>query len=57
MTTEQERVLKEAVKNKSNVITTYLAYEGFDDLMDFLREASKKGVGVIFAPSEGSDEG
>lgn len=32
------------------IFTTYAAFIGFDDLMDFLKEASDNGLAVIFAP-------
>jgi hypothetical protein len=33
-----------------DIITTYEAFMGFDDLYNFLKEASDNGVTVTFAP-------
>lgn len=43
-------VLKKAKNQKAVVITTYAAFTGFDDLYDFLKEASDDGVEVTFVP-------
>lgn len=42
--------IRQAKVTGAIIITTYAAFVGFDDLMDFLQEASDNGVTVTFAP-------
>lgn len=44
------QALKLAKKEDSTIITTIEAFRGFDDLYDFLLEASTNETIVVFAP-------
>lgn len=43
-------VIRQAKVTGGLIITTHAAFTGFDDLYDFVKEASDNGVTVTFAP-------
>lgn len=43
-------VIRQAKAENGIVLTTYAAFTGFDDLYDFVKEASDNEVTVTFAP-------
>lgn len=45
-----DEAIRQAKITGAVLITTYAAFVGFDDLMEFLQKASKEEVTVTFAP-------
>ena len=43
-------VIRQAKERDAIVLTTHAAFVGFDDLYDFIKEASDNNVTVTFAP-------
>lgn len=44
--------IEEAKAKGVDILTTYDAFVGFDDLEEFLQQASETGVAVTFAPTK-----
>lgn len=50
VTGQMAESIRQAKVTGAIIITTHAAFIGFDDLYDFLKEASDEGITVTFAP-------
>lgn len=45
-----DEIIRQAEVTNSLILTTVDAFIDFDDILDFLKQASSKGITVTFAP-------